>query len=117
MGARSVQRGEVYLTDLARAGGVLEKNRPVLVVQNEMGNRNSPETIVAAVRSADARRDLPVFVRLLKGTGGLHRDCVVDAGHLHTIPQASLGLRVGVLPRDVMDLVDRALEVSLGLEG
>lgn len=110
-----VRRGEVYVADLSKFGGRLGKSRPVVVVQNDVGNRYSPETIVAAVRDAHGGAQLPVFVPVEAGVGGLVKRSVVDAGHVVTVPQESLGACLGRLPASVMFEVDRALLVSLGL--
>lgn len=116
MPGNDVRRGEVYLADVAAGGGRLLKERPVLIVQNDVGNEHSRETIVAALRDAHGGRMLPIFVRVPKGVAGVRKECVVDAGHLQTLSQTDLRHKIGDLPADFMDLVDRALEVSLGLE-
>lgn len=115
MSAASVRRGELYRLDPAAGRGALTKGRPVLVVQNDVGNRHSPETIVAAVRDPQGARDLPVFVPLEAGEGGLRRKSVIDAGHLCTVPQESLRKRLGVLSTGALSRVDHALRLSLGL--
>jgi mRNA interferase MazF len=91
------------------------KTRPVLIVQNDRGNFAGIETIVAAIRSVRLR-PLPIVVPVPRGAGGLDRDSHVDAGHLTTVPMDALGRRLGTLPSPLMELVDRALQVSLGLE-
>lgn len=115
MEGRNVRRGEVYLVDLAAQGGRLRKTRPALVVQNDVGNRLSSETIIVAIRDVHGGRPLPTFVPVARETGGLAKDSVIDAGHLHTIGQDALRNRLGTLPMAVMEQVDRALHVSLGL--
>lgn len=110
-----VRRGEIYLADLSEHGGSLRKNRPVLIVQNDVGNRYSPETIVAAIRDAHGGKPLPVFVPVGRGSGGLRKDSIVDAGHLATIPKEALAHRLGALPVEMLAAVDRALLLSLGL--
>lgn len=110
-------RGELYWVELQRAGGRLKKRRPVLVVQNEIANRFSPETIVVAVRDArESKKPLPVFVRLAAGTAGLRKDSFVDAAHIHTISQHRLQRKLGRLSRSHMQRVDSALLISLGLD-
>ena len=115
MESKGVRRGEVYQVDLALQGGRLRKTRPVLVVQNDLGNRVSPETIVVAIRDAHGGRLLPIFVLVKKGLGGLQKDSIVDAGHIVTVGQAALVQRLGAMPSDVMNSVDKALRVSLAL--
>ncbi len=115
MAAGRVRRGEVYSADLRGVGGRLFKDRPVVVVQNDVGNLHSPETIVAAIRDPHGGRLLPIFVPLSAGAGGLAKGCVIDTGHLHTIDQDSLGPKGGALSKSEMDALDRALRISLGL--
>jgi mRNA interferase MazF len=113
--ARKVLRGDVFLLDLARVGGRLRKARPVLIVQNDVGNRFGVETIVAAIRDTHGGRMLPVFVQVSKGTAGLVKDSVVDAGQLATVLKEDLGRKLGAMPDGTMKEVSRALAVSLGL--
>jgi len=110
--ARGVRRGEIYAFDLSRHG--FEKDRPVVILQNDKGNRYSSDTIVAPCRDIKGGKLLPIHVDLAKGTGGLKKDCVVDTGIIHTIPQAQLGPRIGILPAEDIRRVDRALRISLG---
>ena len=115
MASGDVRKGEVYLLDATPFGGRLRKSRPVVVVQNDIGNRFSPETIVAAIRDPHGGRPLPVYARASKGEGGLAKDSIVDAGHISTVSKAQLTARLGALPPAVMADVDRALRVSFGL--
>ena len=117
MGAKGrVRRGEVYLLDLSRSGSRLRKRRPVVIVQNDVGNRYSTETIVAAIRDRHGCPMLPIFVPVKRGTGGLKKDSVVDTGHLYTVGQDNLPSRpAGRLPARLIAAVDHALRLSLGL--
>lgn len=112
---RPISRGDIVWADLSAAGGApLRKKRPSLVVQNDVGNRFAPHTIVAAIRH-DPAKELPVQVSLPKGTAGLQKACVVDCGHIATLEESQVGERLGRLPADLMRLVDEALRISLGL--
>lgn len=111
---RSVRRGEVYVANLLPFGGRLYKDRPVVVVQNDLGNRSSPETIVLTIRSDHGKR-FAILVPVARDAGGLDRNSVIDAGHVLTIPQAGLGRRIGTLPPEAMRAVDEALRTSLAL--
>jgi mRNA interferase MazF len=102
-----VRRGEVWWVTLAEPVG----RRPVLVVQNDVGNRHSPTTIVAHV-SATPRRDYPFLVAL--GTE-LERPSWVHCETIVTIPVAMLEDRLTVLSTEVMSRVDEALRSSLAL--
>lgn len=112
---RPIARGDVVWADLAAAGGApLRKMRPTLVVQNDVGNRFAPHTIVAAIRH-DPGKELPIHVLVPKGAAGLQKACVVDCGHLATLEEDQVGERLGRLPAELMRRVDEALRVSLGL--
>lgn len=111
---RSVRRGEVYIADLLHLGGRLWKHRPVVVVQNDVGNRVGSETIVLAIRSSTERK-YPIHVDVGRGAGGLDHDSRVDAGQVLTLLKDQLGRRIGMIPPDIMKAVDEALRVSLGL--
>ena len=115
MSAASVRRGEVHLLDLSPDGSRRKKRRPVLGVQHDVGNRYSSETIVAAIRDPHDGGELPVFVVLAPGEGGLRRKSVVDAGRLCTVPQESLRIRLGALSPAALSRVEHALRLSLGL--
>ncbi len=112
---REPRRGDVFLADLWSQGGRLLKKRPVLVVQNDIGNIHSLETIVAGIRSADRPRRVPVVVLVSRGTAGLVNDSHVDAGQLLTVLKTELGRRLGTLPPELLTRVDQALRISLGL--
>lgn len=112
---RDLRRGDVHWADLAGVGGVLRKRRPVLVVQNDLGNRYAADTIVLAIRDPHGGRLLPVHVAVTAGTGGLQKDSVIDAGHVMTVPKAVLAQRIGRMPPEVMRQVDRSILISLGL--
>lgn len=85
------------------------------MVQNDVGNRYSSETIVVPVRDLHGGRLLPVFVPVKAGVGGLTKDSIIDAGHINTVGAEQLGAAIGTLPAEVMSLVDSALRVSLSL--
>lgn len=110
------QRGEVYWLDFDPATGAEMKFlHPCVIVQNDMGNRHSDVTIVAAVTSNLRAARLPVGVLVSAGTAGLSRDSVVHCGHLYTIDQSRLRALIGRMPADSMDQIDLALVQSLGL--
>lgn len=110
------RRGEIYAVSFPRSEGAhIEKTRPAVIVQNDVGNRYAPHTIVAAVRGAVGRGDLPVFVRLPKGTAGLKKDSVIDCGHITTVAIEQLGRRLGALSSAHMTELDTALKRSLDL--
>lgn len=109
-----VFRGEIYFADLNPVTGSEQGGlRPVLVLQNDIGNKHSPTTIVAAITSRIHKARLPTHVRLPKGE--LERDSVILLEQLRTIDKARLRQKVARLDRLRMEEVEEALEVSLGL--
>lgn len=108
-------RGEIYTVDFGRAQGILNKVRPAVVIQNDAGNEFAPHTIVAAVRDAAGKSELPIFVPLPKGVAGLTKDSVIDCGHVATVGRKQLGRRWGHLPFEYERRLDEALRHSLDL--
>ncbi len=110
------KRGEVYFADLNPVRGREQGGRrPVLIVQNDVGNRHSPVTIVAAITSSVAERPYPTEVRLLAGEGGLSKDSAVLLNQIKTIDKERLEQRLGQLNASAMRQVDDAIKISLGL--
>ena len=115
---REVHRGEVFYADLSpvvgsEQGGV----RPVLIVQNDVGNRYSPTVIAAAITSKQDKTRLPTHSGLRAGSGGLARDSVVLLEQIRTLDKRRLRERAGCLNDEELARVDRALGVSIGLFG
>ncbi|MBQ2713328.1 MAG: type II toxin-antitoxin system PemK/MazF family toxin [Clostridia bacterium] len=113
-----VKRGEVYYADLSpvvgsEQGGV----RPVLVVQNDVGNRYSPTVIAAAITSQIGKSRLPTHVALPAEGVGLPKDSVILLEQIRTLDKRRLRERVGELNESEMAEVDRGLLVSLGFTG
>ena len=113
-----VKKGDLYFADLSpvvgsEQGGV----RPVLVVQNDVGNRYSPTIIVAAVTSQTGKSKLPTHVELAATQGGLSKNSVVLLEQVRTIDKKRLREHMGHLDEDMMNKVDDAIAVSFGLHG
>jgi mRNA interferase MazF len=112
----SVNRGDIYYADLSpvvgsEQGGV----RPVLIVQNNMGNKHSPTIIAAAITSQINKAKLPTHIELSGRTVGLSRDSVVLLEQIRTLDKRRLKEKMGRLDDDLMRQVDSALAVSFGL--
>lgn len=110
-----IKRGELYYADLSpvvgsEQGGV----RPVLVVQNDVGNRHSPTIIAAAVTSQINKARLPTHIELKAVEYGLVKDSVVLLEQLRTLDKRRLKERIGELPPVTMKSVNDALLISLG---
>lgn len=111
-----VKKGDLFFADLSpvvgsEQGGV----RPVLVVQNDVGNKYSPTIIVAAVTSQTGKAKLPTHVQLSATEGGLSKDSVVLLEQLRTIDKQRLKERIGALNENQIPDVEKALSVSLGI--
>ena len=110
------RRGEVYVVRFDRAEGAeIKKTRPALILQNDIGNKHSPATIVAAISSRAAQTLYPVEVLVATGEGGLDRESVIKLDQLRTLDKARLMRRLGKLKPATMRQVDQALQISLGL--
>jgi mRNA interferase MazF len=111
-----VRRGEIYWLELEGSGSEQLGRRPVLVIQNDIGNRTSPTTIVAAITSQPRRRLYPFHVPFTAEESGLRRGGTVLCEQIQTIDQGRLGVLAGILSMDKMRAIDTALHRSLGLE-
>ena len=112
-----VRRGEVYWLELSPATGSEQAGRrPVLIIQNDIGNRASPTTIVAALTSQSRRRVYPFHVAFTARESGLRLDGTVLCEQIQTVDQLRLGAAAGALSGEKMLEVDLALHRSLGLE-
>jgi len=111
-----VKRGDIYFADLSPVVGSEQGGtRPVLIVQNNVGNKYSPTVIAAAITSQINKARLPTHIELT-GTGfGLTRDSVILLEQIRTIDKTRLKERMGKLDDAVMDKVDEALAVSFGI--
>ena len=110
-----MKRGEIYRASLdpvvgSEQGGV----RPVLIVQNDAGNRHSPTVIVAAITTRRKKRALPTHVALPAAVCGLKRDSVALLEQVRTLEKTRLTRYLGYAPPEIMLRVDRALQLSLG---
>lgn len=114
--ASPVRRGDIYYADLSPVVGSEQGGiRPVLIVQNNVGNKHSPTVIAAAITSQIGKARLPTHIELCARTYGLSRDSVVLLEQVRTIDKRRLKERMGRLDEDLMQQVDNALAVSFGL--
>jgi mRNA interferase MazF len=96
-------------------GAEIRKTRPALVIQNDIDNRHSPITIVAAISSQIAGERYPTEVELQPPEGGLTRPSVVLLNQIRSVDKRRLVRRLGRLKRGSLLRVDRALQIALGL--
>jgi mRNA interferase MazF len=112
-----VSRGSVVEVNLdPTVGHEIRKVRPCVVIQNDIGNQNSPLIIVAALTGAEhIRKPPPIWVFVAKGDGGVVKDSYVLCHQIRTVDETRLGKIYGTLSKVTMDKVDRALRISLSL--
>lgn len=116
MAKERVRRGEIYFADLSpvvgsEQGGV----RPVLILQNDVGNQHSPTVIVAAITTRVQKKRLPTHVLLTKTETPLAHNSVILLEQVRTIDKQRLQDRIAKIGPQRMKEVDRALKISLGL--
>ncbi len=112
-------RGDVYLVNLDPIiGKEIGKARPAVIVQNDIGNKFSPVTIIAPISSVkEITNPLPIMILLKKGEGGLAGDSYVDCGQIRTVDKDQrLITKFGTIDKNKMLEVDKALKVSLSLQ-
>jgi len=112
-----VKRGDIYYADLSpvvgsEQGGV----RPVLIVQNNVGNKFSPTVIAAAITSQINKAKMPTHIEIDADDYGLSKDSVILLEQVRTIDKRRLKERIGHLNENLMDRVNEAIGISLGLD-
>ncbi len=111
-----IRRGEIYYADLSPVVGSEQGGtRPVLIIQNDIGNQYSPTTIIAAITSQISKAKLPTHVELPAGKAGLGKNSVILLEQIRTIDKSRLLERVALLQDELMTKVNQAIEISLGL--
>lgn len=111
-----VKRGDVFFADLSPVVGSEQGGtRPVLIIQNDIGNRFSPTVIIAAITAQIQKAKLPTHVEINAKKYGFERDSVILLEQLRTIDKSRLTDRITQLDDALMEKVDIALAISLGL--
>ena len=112
----TIKRGDIFYADLSPVIGSEQGGlRPVLIVQNDIGNRYSPTVIAAAITSRIGKTRLPTHIDIYANQVGLAKDSVILLEQIRTLDKRRLRERMGRLDSASMDRVDRALQVSFGL--
>ena len=111
-----IKRGDIFYADLrpvvgSEQGGI----RPVLIIQNNVGNRHSPTVICAAITSKMNKAKLPTHIEIDAGIYGIEKDSVILLEQLRTIDKKRLRDKVCHLDREILQKVERALLISLDL--
>lgn len=112
-----VKRGDIYYADLSpvigsEQGGI----RPVLIIQNDVGNKYSPTVIAAAITSQINKAKMPTHIELSASDYGLYKDSVILLEQIRTIDKKRLREKVAHLDKKLMQTVDDALAISFGID-
>ena len=112
----TVKRGDIFYADLSPVVGSEQGGtRPVLIIQNDTGNRHSPTVIAAAITSQTGKARLPTHINIAGGSVGLSKDSVILLEQVRTIDKRRLREHMGHLGENQMAMVDDAIAVSFGL--
>ena len=112
----SVKRGDIYYADLSPVVGSEQGGlRPVLIIQNDVGNRYSPTVIAAAITSRMGKTRLPTHIDIYAERAGLAKDSVILLEQIRTLDKRRLKEKMGHLDDDTMKTVNDAISVSFGL--
>ncbi len=111
-----IKRGDIFYADLSpvvgsEQGGV----RPVLIIQNDIGNKYSPTVIAAAITSQYTKSNLPTHISIAGGCSGLEKNSIVLLEQIRTLDKKRLKEKRGFVDKDSMSRVDHALSISFGL--
>ena len=114
----NIKRGDIYYADLSPVIGSEQGGlRPVLIVQNDVGNRYSPTVIAAAITSRMGKTRLPTHIDIYADKAGLAKDSVVLLEQIRTLDKRRLKEKMGHLDEHMMHAVNTAIAVSFGLDG
>lgn len=112
----SVKRGDIYYADLSPVVGSEQGGlRPVLIIQNDVGNRYSPTVIAAAITSRMGKTRLPTHIDVYAERAGLAKDSVILLEQIRTLDKRRLKEKMGHLDESVMRAVNQAIAISCGL--
>lgn len=113
----SIKRGDIYYADLSPVVGSEQGGiRPVLIVQNNIGNRYSPTVIAAAITSQQSKAKLPTHIPIVAQNCGLSKDSVVLLEQIRTIDKQRLKEKMGAVDESSMSKVNNAISISFGLQ-
>lgn len=113
-----VKRGDIYYADLSPVVGSEQGGiRPVLIIQNDIGNKYSPTVIAAAITSQINKAKMPTHIELSAKDYGLNKDSVILLEQIRTIDKKRLREKIGRIDGDLMDSVNNALSISFALGG
>ena len=112
----NIKRGDIFYADLSPVVGSEQGGlRPVLIIQNDVGNRYSPTVIAAAITSRMGKTRLPTHIDIYAARAGLAKDSVILLEQVRTLDKRRLRERMGHLDESVMERVNTAIAVSFGI--
>ena len=113
----TVKRGDIYYADLSPVVGSEQGGiRPVVIVQNDVGNKHSPTVIAAAITSKTTKTKLPTHIEVDAQKDGLSRNSVILLEQIRTIDKKRLKEKMGHLRKETMEQVNNAIGISFGLQ-
>ena len=111
-----VKRGDIWLVNLdPTIGHEIKKSRPAVIIQNDLGNKYSPITIIAPVTSQNIEKIYPIEVLLNKKNSGLEKDSKILLNQIRAIDKRRLVKKIGKVDNEIIDKVNDAIKISLGL--
>ena len=114
---KEIKRGQIWYADLSPVVGSEQGGyRPVLIVQNDIGNKYSPTTIIAIITSRNTKAKLPTHCWLDKGEGGLICDSMIELEQVRTIDKKRLKELMGTIDQKHWENIDKGLKISFGLK-
>ena len=113
----SIKRGDIFYVDLNPIKGSEQAGRrPVIIIQNNVGNEMSPTVIIAPLTTKKFSKEYPTNVHIKKGTASLKEDSIILLSQIRTIDKNRLERKIGVISGEFLNKVDEAIKISLGLE-
>ncbi len=113
----NIQRGEIFLANLEPVRGSEQGSiRPVLIIQNDISNKYSPITIIAPITSKIYEKEYPTNVKISSKDSKLSRDSTILLNQIRAIDKSRIIKRISKIDQEILDKVDIALKVSLGLD-
>ena len=111
-----VHRGEIWYADLSPSFGSEQGGlRPVLVVQNDVGNKYAPTTIIAPITSSVTKKPLPTHLHLQAGEGNLSAESIILFEQMKVIDKQRLRSKIGIISAETIEKANQALKISLGI--
>ena len=111
-----IKRGDIFYADLSPVVGSEQGGiRPVLIIQNDVGNKYSPTVIAAAITSQKVKSNLPTHISLATGGSGLEKNSVVLLEQVRTLDEKRLKEKRGMADKKLMSKIDHAWSISFGL--